>query len=352
MPIQIDFEVTNRCNAKCEFCPRDLTPHEGLMSPEVFEAALQHAVEYRALVQEWHAAGKWITDDDIVNISLCGLGEPLLHPRLMDYLKACKAEGFFTGVSSNGSVLSEKKGRALIDAGLDQIALNIADQGERYEEVYQLPWERTRENVERFAQMSKGTNTGVVLVLVDYRNDDEHMKAMAAYWRERGIHAVMPFEIMNRGGALFVDEMQYPSFPEVAQARTIFENQNADVPRCLAPFAYPFVGYDGLFYLCCSDWRKQAPMGSVFEHSIASVIEAKLEFLETREPVCINCNHDPLNRVADGLRDTKAGHQTHADVTATIRDMAIADRRLAASLPTMTNLAQTKPKKLIPVTAN
>ena len=32
MAISIDFEVTNRCNASCHFCPRDRTPHQGLMS--------------------------------------------------------------------------------------------------------------------------------------------------------------------------------------------------------------------------------------------------------------------------------------------------------------------------------
>ena len=46
-PIVIDIEVTNRCNAKCHFCPRDETPHEGLMTPEVFDQALRRAEEYR-----------------------------------------------------------------------------------------------------------------------------------------------------------------------------------------------------------------------------------------------------------------------------------------------------------------
>ena len=33
----IDIEITNRCNAKCHFCPRDATPHQGLMTTEVFD---------------------------------------------------------------------------------------------------------------------------------------------------------------------------------------------------------------------------------------------------------------------------------------------------------------------------
>ena len=34
--LNLDIEPTNRCNANCYFCPRDQTPHQGLMSPEVF----------------------------------------------------------------------------------------------------------------------------------------------------------------------------------------------------------------------------------------------------------------------------------------------------------------------------
>ena len=40
MELSVDIELTNRCNAKCHFCPRDQTPHEGLMSPEVFDQSL------------------------------------------------------------------------------------------------------------------------------------------------------------------------------------------------------------------------------------------------------------------------------------------------------------------------
>ena len=47
MELSVDIELTNRCNAKCHFCPRDQTPHEGLMSPEVFDQSLLRAVEYR-----------------------------------------------------------------------------------------------------------------------------------------------------------------------------------------------------------------------------------------------------------------------------------------------------------------
>ena len=43
---------------------------------------------------------------------------------------------------------------------------------------------------------------------------------------------------------------------------------------CPVPYLSVFIGYDGLYYLCCSDWKKEAPMASVFEASIlATAVE-------------------------------------------------------------------------------
>ena len=52
------------------------------------------------------------------------------------------------------------------------------------------------------------------MVLVDHRGDPAHVEQMRRFWRERGIDRVMTFHVMNRGGSLFVDHMQYELYPE------------------------------------------------------------------------------------------------------------------------------------------
>jgi hypothetical protein len=63
-----------------------------------------------------------------------------------------------------------------------------------------------------------------------------------------------------------------------------------------------FIGYDGQYYLCCSDWKKEVALGSVFETSFMAIMGAKLEHVTTRQPICKSCNHDPVNRLTDALR--------------------------------------------------
>jgi hypothetical protein len=76
---------------------------------------------------------------------------------------------------------------------------------------------------------------------------------------------------------------------------------------CGAPFGYLFVGYDGQYYLCCSDWEKQAPLGSVLDRSFVDVARAKLDRAVSRDPVCRTCNLDPINRLTGELRAEAAG---------------------------------------------
>jgi hypothetical protein len=57
---------------------------------------------------------------------------------------------------------------------------------------------------------------------------------------------------MNRGGALFVDDMQFEASPHIASAKTLLADKGGHA-LCAAPFAFIFVGYDGNYYLCCSD---------------------------------------------------------------------------------------------------
>jgi MoaA/NifB/PqqE/SkfB family radical SAM enzyme len=343
----VDIEPTNRCNADCHFCPRDATPHQGLMSMEVFEQALFRAGELTSLGS--------------VHVNLCGLGEPLLNKHAPEMVRRIREQGFGAGMSSNASLLNEKKATALVEAGLQKIFINVGDIDDDYEEVYKLPFEKTRDNVLRYIDMSKGV-TEVHIVLVDYRQDKNHVRAMRSYWEGFGVKNFMEFEIMNRGGALFVDHMQYAQYAERTEAiSTLMANNDGELPICAVPFSSCFVGYDGNFYLCCSDWKKEAAVGNVFDASPFSVMEPKLAHVLSGEPVCKTCNLDPVNRMTDILRDINAGDAKPEAKQELIDFLKISSGGLVEGLnklhPGISARAQAqadeqlKKRKLIPVTS-
>lgn len=345
--INLDIELTNRCNADCYFCPRDQTPHQGLMTAETFAMSLQRAVELRDSAVT--PAGREL------RISLCGLGEPLLNPRAIESVRMVRDAGFRCAMASNGSVLTEKKAIALLDAGLQEIDLNVGEKGEEYEKIYGLPFQRTLDNVLRFAELAEG-RCKVNIVLVDHREDEAHRAHMKQFWKDRGLDEFVVFPIMNRGGALQVERMAYDEkLPHVRQSIEML-TATAGAPICMAPFVFLFIGYDGKYYLCCADWKKEASYGTVFEASLNDVLGPKLLATRSRELVCHTCNIDPVNILADTLRAHDRGEIGTAEVEAAANSIAADTKELENLIDTFAPGVATDPafqsnrkRRLIPL---
>jgi MoaA/NifB/PqqE/SkfB family radical SAM enzyme len=311
-PAVVDIELTSRCNAKCSFCPRDQTPHQGLIDEPTFTAALGRAVQYRDALVELQELqpGYFDTHDDTIWLSFCGMGEPLLHPRAVEYVGRVAQAGLRPLINTNGALLSPRRAEELLDAGLAMACFNVGEIDDEYEAVYDLPFERTRTNVEHFLATA-GDRCISLIVLVDHRDDPDHLTSMQEYWSRRGARGFVRFSLVNRAGSLPVDEQvdAWHAYRDVAERML---QEKADAARCWVPFLYPFIGYDGNYYLCSSDWRKEVNLGNVFEHSLVDLFDEKAEQVCGRSPICRDCTHDPTNALALSLARAAEAGDTHA----------------------------------------
>ena len=264
MPTTVDVEVTNRCNA-VPLLPRDRTPHQGLMPPEVFAMALQ--------------SGRWSTGaaladlpDPNVHISLCGLGEPLLNRDVVDYVRLARAEGFFVKMSSNGSLLDERRSTALLEAGCNRSSSTWARKATTTRRSTSF-FERTLDNVVRFNEMS-GDACQVTMV-IDHRGDPGHVARMKEYWSDRGIRAMAQLRDHERGGSLFVEHMQYASAPAGARSRG---GRRADGAPCAAPFLYSSSATTGSTTCAAPTGRRRRPWAASSTTSFVDVV-GKVEHL-------------------------------------------------------------------------
>jgi MoaA/NifB/PqqE/SkfB family radical SAM enzyme len=263
------------------------------MTTEVFEQALARAVQFRDAAADRFQESK-------VTVTLCGLGEPLLNGHTPSFVRRICDEGFACALSSNASCLDDRTGEALLDAGLRRIFINAGDLGRAYEEVYGLAFERTRDNIAGFVARARD-RCQVVLVVVGHDENPERARAVEAYWADLGVEIFAHHDLINRGGSLSIDGAQLILHPHLGAARTL-AREGGITPVCGVPFRFLFVGYDGNYYLCSSDWEKRVPLGSVFDQSFSAAMKEKLERVASREPICRSCTHDPLNRMAESLR--------------------------------------------------
>lgn len=334
----VDIELTNRCNASCDFCPRDATPHQGLMTLPTLRRALARVLELRS-EPAWGA--------ELDGVSFCGLGEQLLHPQVAEYVRLVRDAGLSVTVNTNAHLLDEERGRRLLDAGASTVCVNNSAIGERYDEVYDLPFDRMDRNLSRFVTVADG-RCEVIVVIVGHAPGSPDAVEVEDHWRRRGVTAFFHLPLLNRAGALDDGGLTAADRPHLDEARAILARRHAGF-GCVAPFRFPFIGYDGRYYLCGSDWEKQVDAGNVHEQSILEALPVKAAAMSAPGSICRSCTHDATQRLARGLSE---GGEALDDLDREVRSEADAiDRALARPLRGPAGRGGEMTRRLIPVRA-
>ncbi len=106
-PAIANIEITTYCNLKCQFCARaKLNKPNKHMSSDTFISILGML-------------------PNTYKIVLVGLGETLMHPQILDFIKYGKLHKKKVGLVTNGMVLNKALSMQLLEAGLDSIAFSI-----------------------------------------------------------------------------------------------------------------------------------------------------------------------------------------------------------------------------------
>jgi MoaA/NifB/PqqE/SkfB family radical SAM enzyme len=107
-PVCLYLETTNRCNLLCTTCPRTF---ETLEPPADMGWAL-----FTAIVDQF---------PNIARVVLHGVGEPMMVRNLPRMIRYLKDRGTYVLFNTNGTLLTAKKGRELIDSGLDELRVSL-----------------------------------------------------------------------------------------------------------------------------------------------------------------------------------------------------------------------------------
>jgi MoaA/NifB/PqqE/SkfB family radical SAM enzyme len=134
---RVNIGISDRCNHRCIMCSEH-SPYcrdggrrmaaAGIVSEGEF--GVMEAETYRGLIEDLSAMG-------CREVELCGLGEPLVHPQIFDFVKQAKEAGLWVRLVTNAGLLDEEKARRLVALGLDELHVSInAGTAETYARVH------------------------------------------------------------------------------------------------------------------------------------------------------------------------------------------------------------------------
>ena len=185
-PIVVEVEPTTACNLACAFCPRgSLRRPEGWLSEGDFLSILENLGD----------------PPDKGMLLFSGFGEPLQHESLAVFVRHAKQAGWFCGITTNGTRLSEPSAEGLVFAGLDvlQVSLHAVTDATYRRVVKRGSFDEVVNRVQSILPVCENTILLALNFTVTPWNREE-IRDFASYWRERGISHINFSPCHNRGG--------------------------------------------------------------------------------------------------------------------------------------------------------
>lgn len=262
--LSLNLELTNRCNLRCGFCPTGnglMRRPRGHMDPATFRRALDGAgsLEF-ALLFQW--------------------GESLLHPQFVDLAQQARARGARTLLTTNGTLLDERRVAGLLDAGLDRVTVSIDGDAASHAAVRGVPLARTEAGLERLLaeRDARRSRTAVDVSMVVAPETEQAAGAFRRRFEGR-VDRVQTIPLLTHG-----------------TRRT----------RCREPWRGGLVVLqDGRVTVCCVDHDGELAVGDVRRDRVRDLWNGPgLRGLRRRHvegdlpPVCARCTEYPTDAAA------------------------------------------------------
>jgi len=275
-PSHLKIELTNFCNLACPMCPHpQMRRAQGHMEPSLFRTIIDQAVPELEFAYLHH------------------LGESLFHPRLGELIAYARGRGVPTGLSTNATFLDARKGRALLDNGLDFLVISVdAATPATYARMrVGADFETTTAHVRDFLALRRrlGALTEVSVQLIATAWNRDEIAAFAGEWRGSGAR------VMIKEARDWAGQVRLPALgpaPRVAHA------------PCKMPWTELTILWDGAVVPCANVYERENLLGDLSRESLAAVWNgpaltqlrgAQLADDLQSVPVCATCPRHPLD---------------------------------------------------------
>ncbi len=177
-PAHMKIELTNFCNLACPMCPHEQMERDvGYMKPALFRKIIDDSAPALEFAYLHH------------------LGESLFHGKIGEFIKYGRLKGVAMGLSTNATYLDQRKGRVLLESGLDFLVISMDGASpDTYDRIrVGGDFATTIKNVRAFFDLKKQLPnhlTVVVQMIVTAQNHHE-VKRFAELWSADGAQVMI-----------------------------------------------------------------------------------------------------------------------------------------------------------------
>ena len=236
-PSQIIVDLTEICNLGCIHCP-----HPAFKQSEYYSGKSLRPELNRKLVDEVRDVSAGSTQ--FIRYTSEG---PLIHPQAIPMMRYAKEHsGVTVTLTTNGTLLDERRIAGLVEAGIDVIDISIdAFHDETYSQIRLRGDLRvTRANVLALIRRVAGENsrTKVVVSYVEQDLNRGETEAFEKFWKSEGVEYVVIRRLHSAAGAV----------PSVA----LKMRSETQAPRrpCVYPWERVVLNPRGFLSFCPADW--------------------------------------------------------------------------------------------------
>lgn len=306
-PSQIIVDAAEVCNLACIHCPH----------PE-FKKSIHYSASYLPrelhdkMVDEVRKYGRGKTQ----YIRYTSNGEPLVHPGIYDMLDyAVRHSGVFITLTTNGTILNEKRVEKLLASGLHLIDISIDALSPEVYSAIRVNGDLnvTRENVRKLIAIKRRANaaTNIVVSFVEQPQNTHEAAAFKAYWEGEGVDYVIIRRLHSAAGGV------------ASIADTLRGEQGEEVRRpCLYPWERILLNPRGELAFCPQDWTHGSSLADYRQTTIRELWQGPA-YRALREAHLRNdfCNHAFCGQCPDWRQTRWPGEgRSYADLIQELKE--------------------------------
>ncbi len=249
-PVFIQVEPSSICNLRCAKCIQTKNDWDkGLMDFDFFKEIIDKISQFNS------EAG----------VGIYGLGESLIHPRLIDMIKYAKTKGLKVTIHTNATLLTPKFSEEIIESKLDSLIFSVDGyEKEIYERLHEGgKFEEVVENIKQFLQIKLKKKSKIPYTEIQSIEYGELMNDLGIkVKRER-------FKNLFKG--LSLNNFELIFYHNWGGKVKEFKKEKRKYTICTFPWYYLFVRYNGDVIPCAMDCYSQYKLGNLKEKSFGEI---------------------------------------------------------------------------------